>query len=236
MTEVALPGQGRGQGPKNTLQTGPLITLVSITVTGKKRRKPSARRKQRNGNIQRSIRKANSERPLFQRERCRRHLAEGQKSPTVLRGDRIHALAPLLLPATLAGHIDQGQTEGDPRPVHLESQNLTLDPETDPIPEVTLDLRVDLDPTQGQGQEVNQDGLLRDLGLILALDLDTGQDPELDLGPSTGHSLHITEKRMHRSFLKAVHRRLRLLYPPLLKLQNPKLLHRHQLKASLCCL
>lgn len=215
MTEVAPLGQGHG--PENTLQTRLLITLVSITITGEKK-KPNVRRKQRNGNIQRSIRKTNSKRPLFQRERCRGHLAEGQKSPTILTGDLIHALAPLLLHATLAGHIDQGQTGDTPHPFRLETQELTLGQETDPIPEVTLDPRVGLDPTPGQGQEVGQDVLLRDLGLIPVPDLDTGQGPEPDLGPGIGHSPHITEKGMHQSILRAVHRRLRIHYPLLHKL------------------
>lgn len=215
MTEVAPLGQGHG--PENTLQTGPLITLVSITITGKKGKKANVRRKQRNGNIQRSIRKANSKRPLFQRERCQCYPAEGQKSPTILAGDHIHTLAPLLLHATLAGHIGQGQTGDAPHPVHLESQDLTLGQETDPIPEVALDLGVGLDPTQGQGREASQDVLLRDLGLIPVPDLDTRQDPEPDLGPGTGHSPHITEKGMHQSILRAVQRRLRIHYPPLHK-------------------
>lgn len=218
MTEVAPHGQGQDQDPKNTLQTGPLITLVSITITGKKRKKPNVRRKQKNENIQRSTRKTNSEKPLFQRERCRCHPAEGQKSLAILKGDLIPPLARLLLPATLAGHLGQGQTEDAPRPVHLENQDLTLGQETDPIPEVTLDLGVGLDPTRDQGREVSRDGLLRDLGLILAPDLDTGQDPEPDLGPDTGHSPHITEKRMYQSFLRAVHSRSRILCLPLLKL------------------
>lgn len=216
MTEVAPPGQG--QGPENTPQNRPLITLVSITITGKKRKKPNVRRKQRSGNIQKSIRRTNSDRPLFQRERCRCHPTKGQKSPTILRGGLIHTLAPLLCHAALVGHIDQGQTGEDRHPVHLETQDLTLGQETDPIPEVALDLGVGLDPTQDHGREVSQDGLLRDLGLIPAPDLDTGQDPEPDLGPGTSLSLHITEKEMHQSFRTAVHRRLRILYPPLLKL------------------
>lgn len=114
--------------------------------------------------------------------------------------------------------MDQGQTEDSPRPVCLESQDPTLDQETDRIPKVALDPGVGLDPIQGQGQGVGQDGLFHNLGLFLAPDLDTGQNPEPDLGPGTGHSLHITEKEMHQSFLRAVHRRLRILYPPLLKL------------------
>lgn len=216
MTEVAPPGQD--QGPENTLQNRPLKTLVSITITGKKRKKPNVRRKQRNGNIQKSIRKRNSDRPLFQREKCQCHLTKSQKSPTILRGDLIHVLAPLLLHAALVGQIDQGQPGDDRHPIHLETQDLTLGQETDPIPEVALGLGVGLDPTQDHGQEVSQDGLSRDLGLIPAPDLDTGQDPEPDLDPGTSLSPHITEKETHQSFLTAVHRRLRILYPPLLKL------------------
>lgn len=228
---------GQGQGPKNTLQTRTRITLVSITITGKKRKKTNVRRKLRNGNIQRSIRKTNSERALFQSERCLCHQAEGQKSPTIHRGDLIHALCPLLRHATLAGHIDQGQTGENPCPPRVEGPDLTLGQETSPIPEVALEQGVGLnlilvDPAQGR--EVSQDGLLRDLGLILAPDLDTGQDP--DLGPSTGHSPHITENGIYRSFLMAVHRRLRILYPPLRTLWNPKLLHLHLLRVPQCCL
>lgn len=232
MTEAAPPGQG--PDPENTLQIKPLITLVSITITRKRRKKPNVRRKQRSGNIQRSIRKANSERPLFQRERCLYHQTEGQKSPTIHRGDLIHALAPVLCHASLAGHIDQGQIGDNPRPARLEGPDLTLGQETDPIPEVALEQEVGPEPTQGQGREVSQDGLLHDLGLILAPDRDTGQDP--DLSPGTGHSRHITKNGMHQSSPMAVHRRLRILYPHLLKLRNPKLLHLYLLRASQCCL
>lgn len=214
MTEAAPPGQDRD--PETTLQTGPRITLVSITITGKRRKKPNIRRKQRNVNIQKSIRSANSETRLFRKERCQCHPAESQKPPTLLRGDLIHDLAPRLLHISLADHIDQGQTEEDPRPVRLESQDLTLDQETGHIPEVDLDPGVGLDPTQGRGQEVSQGGLLRNLGLP-APDLDTGQDLEPDLGLDISLNPHITEKRVHQSFLTAVRRRLRTLYPPLLK-------------------
>lgn len=161
------------------------------------------------------------------------HQAEGQKSPTIHRGDLIHALFQPLRHVTPAGHTDPGQTGDDLHPARPKGQNCTLGQETDPIPEVALDLGVGPDPTQGQGQEVTQDGLLRDLDLIPAPDPGTGQDPEPDLGQGTGHSPHITEKGMHQSLLMIVHKRVRILCLPLLKLRNPNRLH--LLRVSRCC-
>ncbi|TSK98418.1 NK-tumor recognition protein [Bagarius yarrelli] len=99
---------------------------------------------------------------ITEKKRKKKSNAEAQKDPNIHQESLIHGL--LLLHAALAGPINRGQTEDDPPPVRLEGQDLTLGQETDPTPEVALDLQVGLDPTQGQ--EVSQDGLLRNLAKL----------------------------------------------------------------------
>lgn len=143
----------------------------------KEKRKPNARRKLKNGNTRRNIKRTNPRIPHCLRERCLGPQARGQNTQPTLKGDHGHTLIliPVLPHLILTDRIDQSQTGDITHHILLKIHDHIPGPEVDLIPEVTQGLR----GVFGQ-VEVDQGILLHSLDHYLVLSQDTGQGQEPD--------------------------------------------------------